>query len=127
VEKTISQRKNKIWKGARKMKYNEPWIIDIKENGKFADVLDSKCEVFVDDLDVDWARRIVSCVNALAGIDNPAEYIEGLKAKNKRLVEALEKIQMHEVELLQRGVWFDSEVDRIIVLALTENEKGVGQ
>jgi hypothetical protein len=133
VEKTISQRKNKIWKGARKMNHTkEPWsdggssvwqndgdmICDLS----FGMLSGSTREQIMADV-----ARIGSCVNSMAGINNPAEYIEGLKAKNKRLVKALEKIRMHEVELLQRGVGFDSEVDRIIVLALTENEKGAGQ
>jgi plasmid stabilization system protein ParE len=38
------------------------------------------------------AKRIIACVNAMAGIENPEQYIKSLQAENKRLREALEEI-----------------------------------
>lgn len=40
------------------------------------------------------ANRIVDCVNAMTGIENPSEFIENLKQKNLELLQLLESIEV---------------------------------
>lgn len=40
------------------------------------------------------AKRIVDCVNAMTGIENPSEFIENLKQKNIELLQLLESIEV---------------------------------
>jgi hypothetical protein len=128
------------------MNFNEPWMIDIKRN--WADILNGKCELIDEDLEIETARRIISCVNTLAGIENPAEYIKNLESvsseqtnlfrlqaqslsdRNKKLVEALKKvngIQKKVCSVLSDGGCLSPEISNILSYlvpqALAENEK----
>lgn len=68
----------------------EPWNLDSDDVVAWIDGADGESitEVFGDAN----ARRIVACVNACAGMDEPAVAIARLRAENARLREALEKI-----------------------------------
>jgi hypothetical protein len=130
------------------MNFNEPWMIDIKRN--WADILNGKCELIDEDLEIETARRIISCVNTLAGIENPAEYIKNLESvsseqtnlfrlqaqslsdRNKKLVEALEKddfLANMAINFCPSGALRNklTDLNLLRLQALAENEKEAGK
>jgi len=88
------------------MKHGEPWFVELVEIGVLGKETIYNAEIYPDGeapedgneiglfVDPKDADRIVACVNAFAGIDNPAAYME----KVAKLVEAAKPLNVPQFE-----------------------------
>jgi hypothetical protein len=71
----------------------EPWMYTGKNQNATHDIWSSNKLHFISaESSEPDATRIVSCVNACAGIDDPAAELAAIRADNQRMCEALEEI-----------------------------------
>jgi len=83
----------------------EPWIASGRNQNNTIDIWSMDCRHFVAAEATDAnARRIVACVNACAGMADPAAEIAKLKARCERLTEALIKARRFSAWMLKRAI-----------------------
>lgn len=71
--------------------FGEPWVLQKTKKGWFEVRKHYGGYIATVTHDGPFAERIAECVNALAGIENPAEFIAGLIDANSEMAEMLKK------------------------------------